>query len=83
MSLRNTNICSARQYLINAQGTQQPRALRGAEVNGGKILLRVPQVEMMGKGIPCPGRQYGPLSPDLQGRGEGAGERLCPLPCSS
>lgn len=49
---------------------------------GEKILLRVPQVEMVGKGIPCPGRQYGPLSPDLQGQGEGDGERICPLPCS-
>ena len=43
----------------------------------GEILLRVPQVGMVGKGISCPEGRCRPFSPDLQGRGEGDGERIC------
>ena len=47
---------------------------------GEKILLRVPQVEMVGKGIPCPGRQYRPLSPTCRGKGKETGSESVPFP---
>lgn len=75
-SLRNTNICSARQYLINAGGTQQPRALRcrGAEVNGGKNPFEGSPGRDGGQGHSMPRETVQASLPNLQGQGEGDGE---------
>lgn len=39
----------------------------------GEILLRVPQVGMVGKGIPCPEGRCRPFSPDCRGEGKEMG----------
>lgn len=43
-----------------------------------EILLRVPQVGMVGKGIPCPEGRCRPFSPDCRGEGKEMGRGSTP-----